>query len=144
MPYKLISDNGKQFDCGEMKSLCDEFQIQKSFYVVSYLQSNGQIEAVNKILTETIKKKLEKAKENWANELFLVPWVYNMTSQTTTEESPFSLAYGCEAMISITIEVGSLKRSMFDEQENEDCLRLNLDLVEEHKAQVQLWVATFQ
>lgn len=71
VPYKLISDNGKQFECGKMKSLCDELQIQKSYSAVCHPR-NGRIEAMNKILKDIIKKKLEKAKGNWVDELPVV------------------------------------------------------------------------
>lgn len=69
IPYKLISDNDKQFDCNEMTTMCHELQIKKSFSMVCHPQSNGQTKAVNKILKETIKKKLEDAKGNWVEEL---------------------------------------------------------------------------
>ncbi|XP_060959302.1 uncharacterized protein LOC133030541 [Cannabis sativa] len=52
IPYKLISNNEKQFDCKEMRQLCDELG----------MQSNGKTEAVNKIIKHTIKGKLEERK----------------------------------------------------------------------------------
>lgn len=68
-PYKLIFDNEKQFDCGKRTNLCNGLQIKKSFSAVSHPQNNEQTETVNKILKETIKKKLGEAKGNWAEEL---------------------------------------------------------------------------
>ncbi|XP_074336887.1 uncharacterized protein LOC141674059 [Apium graveolens] len=37
--YKLISDNGKQFDSKEMREFCEQLGIQKSFHAVSHTQS---------------------------------------------------------------------------------------------------------
>ncbi|KAK1399685.1 hypothetical protein POM88_009548 [Heracleum sosnowskyi] len=62
VPYKLISDNGKQFDSKELRKLCEDLGIQKGFTAVYHPQSNGQTEAVNKIIKHTLKSKLEESK----------------------------------------------------------------------------------
>ncbi|KAM6569320.1 hypothetical protein CsatB_017305 [Cannabis sativa] len=79
IPYKLISDNEKQFDCKEMRQLCDELGIEKAFSAVAYPQSNGQTEVVNKIIKHTIKGKLEERKGVWPEELSQFLWLYNTT-----------------------------------------------------------------
>ena len=48
VPYKLISDNGKQFDSKEMMEFCEHLGIKKGFSVVCHPQRNGQTEAVKK------------------------------------------------------------------------------------------------
>ncbi|XP_074364003.1 uncharacterized protein LOC141704715 [Apium graveolens] len=45
IPYKLVSDNGKQFDRKELRQLCEELKIKKEFAAVYHPQSNGQTEA---------------------------------------------------------------------------------------------------
>ncbi|XP_074336467.1 uncharacterized protein LOC141673611 [Apium graveolens] len=45
IPYKLVSDNGKQFDSKELRQLCEELKIKKEFAAVYHPQSNGQTEA---------------------------------------------------------------------------------------------------
>ncbi|XP_074324220.1 uncharacterized protein LOC141661133 [Apium graveolens] len=62
IPYKLISDNGKQFDSKEMREFCEQLGIQKSFSAVCHPQSNGQTETVNKIIKHTLKAKLKEKK----------------------------------------------------------------------------------
>ncbi|XP_074352271.1 uncharacterized protein LOC141691431 [Apium graveolens] len=42
IPYKLVSDNGKQFDCKKLRQLCEELKIKKEFAAVYHPQSNGQ------------------------------------------------------------------------------------------------------
>lgn len=79
-----------------------------------------------------------------AEELPLALWAYNTTSRMTIGETPFSLTYGCKAMVSVEIGAGSLRRDGFDDQGNEQCLRMNLDLVEEHRKQARLRVAAYQ
>ena len=144
IPYKLISDNGKQFDCKEMRELCDNLGIKKGFSAVSHPQSNGQTEAVNKIIKHTLKAKLEDRKGNWPEELPNVLWSYNMTPRTTTEESPFNLTYGCEAMIPVELGAGSFRRDNFNPEVNEVNHRLHLDMLEETRSGAQLRIASYQ
>ncbi|XP_038697948.1 uncharacterized protein LOC119995499 [Tripterygium wilfordii] len=47
-------------------------------------QSNGQAEATNKTIVNTLKKRLEKAKVAWADELPGVLWSYRTTVRTST------------------------------------------------------------
>ena len=46
-----------------------------------------------------LKRRLEGAKGNWAEELPNVFWAYQTTPQRSTGETPFSLTYGAEAVI---------------------------------------------
>ena len=66
---KIVSDNGTQFDGDLFTEFCERNKIIKSFSSVSRPQTNGQVEAVNKTLKDTIKKKLDAAKGRWVNEL---------------------------------------------------------------------------
>ena len=72
----MVSDNGKQFDSDEFKIFCNELGIVKSFSAVVHPQSNGQVEAVNKILKHNLKAKLESHKGAWPEELPYVLWAY--------------------------------------------------------------------
>nr|KYP46857.1 Retrovirus-related Pol polyprotein from transposon 412 family [Cajanus cajan] len=72
-----------------------------------------------------------EAKGAWAEQLPEVLWAYRCTPQSTTQETPFRLVYGSEAMIPVEIEEPSFRRVHFDEANNEAELRLNLDVVGE-------------
>ncbi|XP_060969563.1 uncharacterized protein LOC133036821 [Cannabis sativa] len=144
IPYKLISDNGKQFDCKEMPQLCDDLGIKKAFSAVAYPQSNGQTEAVNKIIKHTIKGKLEERKGVWPDELPQVLWSYNTTPRSTTGETRFSLSYGYKAMVPVEIGAGSLRRDVFNISQNEEKQSLYLDLLEEKRDQAHVKNATYQ
>ncbi|XP_074327395.1 uncharacterized protein LOC141665314 [Apium graveolens] len=118
--------------------------IQKGFSAVCHPQSNGQTKAVNKIIKHTLKAKLEEKKGYWPEELPMVLWSYNTTPRTTTGESPFTLAYGCEAMVPVEIGSGSFRRDNYNPTDNEVNHRLYLDLVEEVRATSQLKLAAYQ
>ena len=80
IPHEIVSDNGTQFDSKEFCTLCDDFGIKKSFSSVDHPQTNGQVEAVNKIIKFNVKTKLEERKGLWAEEFPKVLWAYRTTS----------------------------------------------------------------
>ncbi|XP_074327341.1 uncharacterized protein LOC141665260 [Apium graveolens] len=131
VPYKFISENGKQFNNKEMKQLCEDLHIKKGFSEVCYPQSNGQTEAINKIIKHTLKVKLEESKGCCPEELPRVLWSYSTIPQTTTCKSPFRLTCGFEAMVPVEIGSGSFRRENYDPDNNELNHHLYLDLLEE-------------
>ncbi|KAL5581178.1 hypothetical protein UlMin_013620 [Ulmus minor] len=104
IPHSLVSDNGTQFDSAGLKKLCSELGIKKHFASVAHPQSNGQVEAVNKTIKRNLERKLEGLKNAWVDELPRVLWAYRTTSRTATDETPFSMTYGTEAVL--PVEVG--------------------------------------
>ena len=59
-------------------------------------------------------------------------------------ETPFNLTYGTEAIILVEVGLTSLKREFFDEQDNDDHLKQNLDLVDEVRDQVAQRMAKYK
>ncbi|XP_074348969.1 uncharacterized protein LOC141688022 [Apium graveolens] len=106
--------------------------------------SNGQTEAVNKIIKHTLKTKLEERKGNWPEELPKVPLSYNTTPRSTTGETPFMLTYGYEAMIPVEVGPGSLRIDRYAEGDAEVNQMLHLDLLEEARINSQLKLVTYQ
>ncbi|GKC12335.1 hypothetical protein Tco_1009117 [Tanacetum coccineum] len=52
-------------------------------------------------------------------------------SSTSNGETPFSLTYGSEAVISAKIGLPTYQTIQFDEAQNEEEMQLNLDLIQE-------------
>uniref|UniRef100_A0A803P3T1 Integrase catalytic domain-containing protein n=1 Tax=Cannabis sativa TaxID=3483 RepID=A0A803P3T1_CANSA len=73
-PHKIVSDNRKQFDSDHFTNFGVKHGIIKSFSVVARPQANRHVEAVNKILKTTLKKKLQASKAHWLKELPRVLW----------------------------------------------------------------------
>src|SRR5574338_1360601 len=76
LPHTIITDNGTQFDSAEFKDFCKRFHIQKKFSAVAHPQPNGQVEAVNKVIKSILKKRLEKVRGKWVDELPMALWAY--------------------------------------------------------------------
>lgn len=85
----------------------------------------------NYIILQGLKTRLEGAKGLWIEELYSVLWAYCTTPRAPTGETPFSLALGFEVVISVEIGLPSTRVEEYQEPDNSDRLRENLDLVEE-------------
>ena len=84
------------------------------------------------------------AKGAWLEELPSVLWAYRTTTRTPTGEMPFNLTYYTEVVIPIEIGLTSLRREFFDEQSNDDQLKLNLDCLDEVRGQASQRMIKYQ
>ncbi|XP_062118729.1 uncharacterized protein LOC133832396 [Humulus lupulus] len=57
VPFKIISDNGTQFEGETFEEYCKEKGIRRSFSAVVHPHANGQVEAINKVLKKNLKTK---------------------------------------------------------------------------------------
>ena len=79
VPDSLISDNGLQFDSRSFREFCSNLGIRKRYSTPAYPQGNGLAEVVNNVIVSGLKRRLEGAKGNWAEELPNVLWAYRTT-----------------------------------------------------------------
>nr|KYP60581.1 Pol polyprotein [Cajanus cajan] len=131
IPHTLLTDNGLQFTDRKLNEFLAGLGVQHKVTSIEHPQTNGQAESANKVILSELKKQLGEAKGAWAEQLPEVLWAYRCTPQSTTQETPFRLVYGSDAMIPVEIGEPSFHRAHFDEASNEAELRANLDTVEE-------------
>ncbi|XP_034199030.1 uncharacterized protein LOC117614353 [Prunus dulcis] len=84
------------------------------------------------------KGQLDKAKGAWPEKLPEALWAIRTSYRTSTGETPFSLAFGSEAVVPVEIGEPSYRTEAFAPKENEEAMSLSLDLLEEHRAQANL------
>jgi len=120
IPKRLVSDNGTQFTSQQLGKLCTELGIKQVFASVEHPQTNGQVESANRVLLKGLKRRLEKAKGTWADEVPRIVWAYHTTPQSTTNETPFSLVYGSDAMILVEIQESSPRFQNFVAEESNE------------------------
>ncbi|XP_057730205.1 uncharacterized protein LOC130945514 [Arachis stenosperma] len=99
----VISDNGTQFTDKKFIEFLNGLGIKQKFSSVEHPQTNGQVESANKVILQSLKKRLGCKKGAWADELASILWSYRTTEQSTTGETPFRLTYGVNAMIPVKI-----------------------------------------
>ncbi|XP_071700328.1 uncharacterized protein [Rutidosis leptorrhynchoides] len=131
IPQEIVSDNGKQFAEGIFPGFCEKLQIKQTFASVYHLQGNGQVEVTNRDILKGLEKRLGKCHQGWMEELPLVLWAHRTTPKRSNGETPYSLVYRTEAVLSAEIQV--LTNRTANLEENEENLRLNLDLMEERR-----------
>ena len=131
VPRVLVSNNGRQFDNTLFKDFCEHFGIQNHYSSPAHPQVNGQAEVANRSLLKIIKTRLEGAKGVWPDELPGVLWAYRTIVRTPTGETPFKLAYGSKAVIPAKVHMANHRVTMYQDKDNEEQLRLNLDLIDE-------------
>ena len=121
-PHVLISDNGLQFDSKMFRRYCGELGITNRYSTPAYPQGNGQAEAVYKVIVSGLKKMLDDAKGKWVEELPHVLWTYRTTPCRSTGETPFSIAYGAEAVILLETSFPTSRTSSFYPCDNDEQL----------------------
>ena len=100
-------------------------------------QSNGQAEVTIRTLKAALKTKLEDLKGSWVEYLPEVLWAYRTTQKSATRETPFALAFGTEAVAPVEVGIKSPRVELASEEQNDEALRLSLELLDERREQVQ-------
>ena len=95
-------------------------------------------------MLKIIKTRLEGAKGVWPDELPGVLWAYRTTVKTSTGKTAFKLAYGSEAVIPAEVHMANHRVTMYQDKDNKEQLRLNLDLIDEVRTGVKERTARYK
>ena len=118
--------------------------IKNRYSTSAYPQGNGQAEAVNKVIVNRLKKRLDNANGKWIEELPHVLWTYRTTLQKSTGETHFLMTYEAEAVIPLENGFPTMRTSMFTLECNDELLKKSLDLVEERRENAMVQLAYYQ
>ncbi|KAJ8510848.1 hypothetical protein OPV22_001282 [Ensete ventricosum] len=127
-----------QFNNAKFKAFCQSYRIQLKFSSVAHPQANGLAEVTNRVILEGLKKRVSNATTSWVDELPSVLWALRTTPKTPTGESPYSLAFGTEAVLPPEVVFPTLRIQSQHQEESDQQLRRNLDLLEEKRADAHL------
>ncbi|XP_058223096.1 uncharacterized protein LOC131332814 [Rhododendron vialii] len=144
IPYDIVSDNGTQFVGKDLTNLCAEFGIRFFNSTPAYPQGNGQAEATNKTVCAGIKRRLNSKRGKWTEELPRVLWAYRSTPRHSTGQTPFSMAFGMEAVIPLESKFPTLKTETFNPKTNDDAMAQELILAEEKCDDARLHLTEYQ
>jgi hypothetical protein len=109
VPQAIITNHGSHFHNFMMSELTEKLGLLHENSTPYYPQANGQVEAINKILTTMLRRMVGIHKSNWHMMLFSALWVYWKSVKSATGFTPFQLLYGIEAILSNECEIPSLK-----------------------------------
>ncbi|XP_060200307.1 uncharacterized protein LOC132628548 [Lycium barbarum] len=88
--------------------------------------ANGLAEAFNKTLCNLLKKVVSKSKRDWHERMEEALWAYRTTYRTPTQATPYSLAYGVEAVLPLERQIPSLRLAIQEGLTEEENARLHL------------------
>ncbi|GFS41482.1 hypothetical protein Acr_00g0074590 [Actinidia rufa] len=128
----------------KVRNLLEQLKIDFYNSTPSYPQCNDQAEATNKTIMNGIKKRLEKAKGKWVDELANVLWAYRTTSRKATNKMPYSLAFRFEAVILLEVGLPTIRIDAYDATHNNEVLAQDLDLAEERRDNALIRMADYQ
>jgi len=138
IPHTVITDNGQQFTDRTLLAFYEGLGIRHVTSSVEHPQTNGQVEAANKVILNELKKSLGIAKGRWTEEMLEVLWAYRCTPQTSTRETPYNMVYETDAMIPVEVGEPTLRRQLTDMNLNNESLAINLDVISELRDQARI------
>jgi transposase InsO family protein len=119
VPYSIITDNRTNFTSKEFKNYCEGLGIKFKFASVAHPKTNEQVKKTNGLICSGIKKRLlaplEKAKSTWVEELPSVLWSLRTMPNAATQESPFFLVHGAEAVLPVKVTHEAPRVMAYDE-----------------------------
>ena len=144
IPRVLISDNRRQFNIPVFRQFCSNYGISSHYSSPEHQQANGQAEATNRIVLQSIKTQRELAKELWVEELLILMWAYRTTPWAPTGKTPFSLTFEFEAVVPIEVDLPFFRTGNFQATENDEVQRQELDLVKEKQDRALIRAASYK
>jgi hypothetical protein len=135
VPHSIITDNDTNFTSKEFKDYCEGLGIKLKFASVAHSKTNGQVEKANGLICSEIKKRLlaplEKAKHGWVDELPSVLWSLRTTPNAATQETPFFLVHGAEAVLPVEITHEAPRITTYNETTSIEALQDDVDALDE-------------
>ncbi|XP_074297206.1 uncharacterized protein LOC141627907 [Silene latifolia] len=125
-------------------AFCAQWKINLVTSTPGYPKANGQAKSSNKVVINCLKKKLKQRKGRWAEELPLVLWADKTTPKTSASLTPYSLVYGCEAVIPAEISLHTTRCSLNTVEENQPLMQDSLALAEELRDTAKIRIASYQ
>ena len=102
-PHTIITDLSSNFTSQSFWDLSDNSCIEVKYASVAHPRANGQVERINGLVLDGLKKRLYDANTKkggkWIQELPHAVWGLRTQPSKATGQSPFFLTYGSEAIL---------------------------------------------
>ena len=99
---------------------------------------------MNKTILNGLKRRLDRAKGRWVEELPNILWAYCMTPRRSMGETPFSLTYGAGAVILTEVSLCSALVVGFNLTQNANLMMEHLDWLEECREAATIRLTEYQ
>ncbi|XP_070053421.1 uncharacterized protein [Nicotiana tomentosiformis] len=131
IPKQIACENVTQFIGAKITKFLEDFKIKRITSSPYHPNTNGQARSMNKVIIQNLKKMLEATKGKWPEELPEVLWASRTTVESSKGETPFSLVYGAEALISVEVGEPTLRYVQACKEANNEAMLVNLELLDE-------------
>jgi hypothetical protein len=136
------------FTSKEFKNNCESMGIKLKFASVAYPKTNGQVKKANGLICNGIKKRLlaplEKAKHAWVDELPSVLWSLRTMPNAATQETPFFLVHGAEAVLPVEVTHEAPRIAAYNETTSTEALQNDIDALDEARHVVLFRATQYQ
>ena len=133
--HTIITDLGSNFTSQSFSDFCDSSCIEVKYDSVAHPRANGQVEHINGLVLDGLKKRLYDANSKkggkWIQELTHVVWGLRTQRSKAMGQSPFFLTYGSEAILPADIMWKCPRVEAYQEEEVDEARQIELDSVEE-------------
>ncbi|XP_047252219.1 uncharacterized protein LOC107841435 [Capsicum annuum] len=126
IPQYIIIDNAKSFDNKLMNNISDLFGFKQRKYSMYPAAINGLAEIFNKTLCNLLKKVVSKSKQDCHERMEEAVWAYRMTYRTPTQATPYTFAFGVEAVLLLVCQIPSLRLDIQEGLSDEKNAKLHL------------------
>ncbi|XP_026452101.1 protein NYNRIN-like [Papaver somniferum] len=134
-PMIIRADNAKSFVNKDIIDLLRQYNVRLHTSPPYYPQGNGKSEASNKTLIRILSRTVEDHHREWHEQLPLVVWAYIISKRSSTGASPYSLAYGEDAIFPTEIAIPFAMVAMASHTTPDEVSHFaHLDTIEERRA----------
>ncbi|XP_059306167.1 uncharacterized protein LOC132057546 [Lycium ferocissimum] len=137
---------GSSFSAYSVRSNTSNYLRQKWVVPRSQMRMKAK-EAFNKTLCNLLKKVVSKSKRDWHERMEEALWAYRTTYRTPTQATPYSLAYGVEAVLPLERQIPSLRLAIQEgltEEENARLRLAELEALDEKRLEAQQNLECYQ
>ena len=106
-PEQLHSDQGRQFESGLIKEICNILRIKKTRTSPYHPQCDGLVEQFNRTLLDMPATTTKNHPFDWEDQLRKVCMTYNTSVHSSMGFTPFYLMFGCQANLPIDLMYGT-------------------------------------
>lgn len=86
---------------------------------------------MNKIIINILKRKKGNNPKTWADIIPEILWAYITIYKTSTEHTPYTLAFGLEAVAPVELVWPTTRIKYFNAEENEEAILIEQENIEE-------------
>nr|KYP38879.1 Pro-Pol polyprotein [Cajanus cajan] len=108
IPQTITTNQGTIFTGRKVARYAESRGIKLITSTPYYAQTNGQVDAVNKLIISLIKRHISGKPRNWHETLVQILWAYRNSPRDATKTTPYKLVYGHDAVLPLDINLQSI------------------------------------